>query len=297
MYHEKKEYIHMDDQKKGSQPNAQPWWRRNIVTISLFVIIGIGFIITAYLTIKNEYVPTTKEVVIGKNSDIFAVVTKDREIIAPITTTFLERATSPVVVEIYFVTDNINSSSFRSVVLSTNTSSLLTVSDENLYRPVSNLANYTGKIEIGHPLEVNNITETYFVDVLYRLKNQTYGELSQLRVPIEWNIRTLDFGKPSYFWIIFAGVLISRIFSYSNDRSGFSPKPLGGRDALWAPFSAIITLLIFTSFREQVALTNDIITNLALAFSFGFGFDKILEVWQKSPLRTTRDKDSQQASS
>jgi hypothetical protein len=169
---------------------------------------------------------------------------------------------------------------------------LLTVSDENLYRPNPNLANYTGIVQIGHPLEVKNTTETYSVDILYRPNNQTFGELSQLRVPIEWNIRTLDFGKPSYFWIIFAGVLLSRIFSYSKDDSDFSPHPLDGRDALWAPFSAVITLLIFTSFREQVALTNDIITNLALAFSFGFGFDKILEVWQKSPLRTTRDKDN-----
>lgn len=64
------------------------------------VIVGIGFIITAYLTIKNEHVRTTKEVVIGNNNDIFVVVTKDREIIAPITTTFLERAASPIVVEI-----------------------------------------------------------------------------------------------------------------------------------------------------------------------------------------------------
>ena len=73
--------------------------------------------------------------------------------------------------------------SFRSVVLSTNSSSILTVRDENLYRPNENLANYTGIVEIGHPLEINNITEVYFLDVLYRPKSQVYGDLSQLRIP------------------------------------------------------------------------------------------------------------------
>jgi hypothetical protein len=287
----------MEDKATNTKSNIEAWLRKNIVAIALFTIIGIGFSVTAYLTIKNEYVPTSKEVVIGNNSDIFVVITKDREIVAPITTTFLGRGESYVIVEIYFVTDSIDSNSFRSVVLSTNLSSILTVRNENLYRPIGNLANYTGVVEIGHPLEVNNITEVYFVDILYRPKDQVYGDLSQLRVPIEWNIRTLDFGKPSYFWIIFTGVLLSRIFSYSQNASGFSLKTLDGRDALWAPFSAIITLLIFTSFREQVVLTNDIITNLALAFSFGFGFDKIMEVWQKSPIRTSRDSSSKQTSS
>jgi hypothetical protein len=287
----------MDGQKRNIKPNAEEWLRKNIIAIALFAIVGIGFSVTAYLTIKNEYVPTTKEVVTGNNSDIFVVVTKDKEIIAPITTTFLGRGESHVVVEIYFVNDDIDGDSFRSVVLSTNSSSILTVRDENLYRPHENLANYTGIVEIGHPLEINNITEVYFLDVLYRPKSQVYGDLSQLRIPIEWNVRTLDFGKPSYFWIIFAGVLLSRIFSYSQNASGLSLKTLDARDALWAPFSAIITLLIFTSFKEQVVLTNDIITNLALAFSFGFGFDKILEVWQKSPVRTKKDHSSSETPS
>ena len=59
--------------------------------------------------------------------------------------------------------------------------------------------------------------------------------------------------------------------------------PLGKREYLWIPFSAIITLLIFTSFHEQVKLSSDILLNFALAFGFGFGFDKVFESWQKAP--------------
>jgi hypothetical protein len=100
----------------------------------------------------------------------------------------------------------------------------------------------------------------------------------------------LDFGKPSYFWIIFLGVLISRVFSFSRIKSGGGGSgssslwmQLDGRELLWVPFSAVITLLIFSSFKEQVNLTTDVITNLALAFGFGFGFDKVLETWHKAP--------------
>jgi hypothetical protein len=48
------------------------------------------------------------------------------------------------------------------------------------------------------------------------------------------------------------------------------------------PFSAIITLLILSSFTDQVKLTGDIMTNLALAFGFGFGFDKVFQAWPKT---------------
>jgi hypothetical protein len=52
---------------------------------------------------------------------------------------------------------------------------------------------------------------------------------------------------------------------------------------LWIPFSAMITLLIYSSFREQVALQGDIFANLAIAFGFGFGFDKVLDIWKRAP--------------
>ncbi|HEY9491792.1 MAG TPA: hypothetical protein VIP56_07390, partial [Nitrososphaeraceae archaeon] len=62
---------------------------------------------------------------------------------------------------------------------------------------------------------------------------------------------------------------------------------LGVGELIWIPFSAIITLLIFSSFADQVKLSADIIVNLSLAFGFGFGFDKVFEAWQKSPQRET----------
>lgn len=63
-------------------------------------------------------------------------------------------------------------------------------------------------------------------------------------------------------------------------------------ELLWVPFSAIITLLIFSSFREQVRLTSDVIANMALAFGFGFGFDKVFETWKKAPDRTSNEETS-----
>jgi hypothetical protein len=105
-------------------------------------------------------------------------------------------------------------------------------------------------------------------------------------------------GNFNYFWIIFSGVLLSRIFPLftnqerrqddDSNQSGNSISArvterikLGPIEFLWVPFSAIITLLIFTSFKGQIQPTSDIIGNMALAFGFGFGFDKVLNMGHK----------------
>jgi hypothetical protein len=66
---------------------------------------------------------------------------------------------------------------------------------------------------------------------------------------------------------------------------------LDNREYLWIPFSAIVTLLIFTSFHQQIKLSSDILLNFALAFGFGFGFDKVFESWNKAPRVTKENKE------
>lgn len=171
----------------------------------------------------------------------------------------------------------------KEVKLSSNGSSILTLKDAK-FTPNSRLAgNYTATVETGHPLEVGKLSENYYVNVFYRNKTDT-GPIKIETIPFVWNIDTLDFGKPSYFWIIFLGVLVSRVFSFSLTTKTASTK-FNSRELLWVPFSAVITLLIFSSFKEQIQLSTDVMTNLALAFGFGFGFDKVFEVWHKAPER------------
>jgi hypothetical protein len=77
------------------------------------------------------------------------------------------------------------------------------------------------------------------------------------------------------------------LFAISKDTLNTASIKLGVEELIWIPFSAIITLLIFSSFVDQVRLSADIIVNLSLTFGFGFGFDKVFEAWQKSPSRET----------
>jgi len=145
---------------------------------------------------------------------------------------------------------------------------------------------YTVRLNMGHPLVVGNFSDQYTVNLFYR-KVQDTGNILVDKIPFIWRIQTMDWSIISYFWILFAGVLLSRMFTFRGQNSvksnlmiKFEPLELA-----WVPFSAIITLLILSSFMNQLfhSLTPNILLNLALTFAFGFGFDKILEVWQKSP--------------
>ena len=88
------------------------------------------------------------------------------------------------------------------------------------------------------------------------------------------------------FGSVALGVLASRVFTISKVSLNEVSINLGVGELIWIPFSAVITLLIFSSFVNQISLSNDVILNLSLAFAFGFGFDKVFESWQKSPSNT-----------
>jgi hypothetical protein len=107
-----------------------------------------------------------------------------------------------------------------------------------------------------------------------------------------WPIKTTDLPPLTYFWIVLIGVILSklstRIISEKQKRSNNPPPPtttassspissLSNFDYLWIGISAIIALLIFSSFQQQVHLTGNILYNISLAFAFGFGFDRVLD--------------------
>jgi len=285
----------------------------------VLIILIVGFIVTMYFTLVNVYTPVNQEVITANNTDIFVVVRKEANILIPLSNFFYSKYTK-MNVDIYFKDPSLRKASFISApLLASNTSSLLSQFDSRLTEdPLFTRYNLTMKV--GHPLLVANYTGDYELKIIYRLGdtqeikpsdstpdndstellgNATTTELPSkvpeallrnikvLSIPLHYQVNALDFSKPEYFWIIALGVLTSRVFAISKDTLNTASIRLGVGELIWIPFSAIITLLIFSSFADQVKLSADIIVNLSLAFGFGFGFDKVFEAWQKSPQRET----------
>lgn len=286
----------------------------------VLIVLIVGFGITMYFTLANVYTPVNQQVVTSDNSDIFVVVRKEANILVPLSNFFSPKYTK-INVDIYFKDPNLRKASFISPpLLASNTSSLLSQFDSRLTEdPLFTRYNLT--MRVGHPLFVANYTGNYELKIIYRLGDiQKFAEsgsstsddsfpellgnatdaalsanvpeeiLSDIRVvsiPLQYQVNALDFSKPEYFWIIALGVLASRVFAISKDTLNTASINLRVEELIWIPFSAIITLLIFSSFVDQVKLSADVIMNLSLAFGFGFGFDKVFEAWQKSPPRGT----------
>jgi hypothetical protein len=153
-----------------------------------------------------------------------------------------------------------------------------------------------------HNLQVNNFTKPYTVDIIYF--NRT-GGFNDLSFTFDWSAKTMDLGIFSYFWIVLIGVMVSRLLSLILNKLSDAKRALkeaaksnqknlqmelkdlkykislSTNDIVWIAFSFVIALLIFSGFSGQVHLTTNILTNIALAFAFGFGFDKVLEVAKK----------------
>jgi hypothetical protein len=150
---------------------------------------------------------------------------------------------------------------------------------------------YSTDIHALHPLLISESNQTHLTTIIYRNPSSNASNPSNpiiVHGNFFWLVRTWDLGNFNYFWVIFSGVLLSRIFPLSSPqdssqhasdqtRTGAGERiKLKPIEFVWVPFSAIITLLIFSSFKSQVQPTTDIISNIAMAFGFGFGFDKVL---------------------
>jgi hypothetical protein len=258
------------------------------VSLSFLILLGItiiGLVFVFYQTATNEYVPENRNSIFHDGKDLQVIVTIENNTQVPLANFFNHKLTQ-VNVEVYY---KVTPLFLKGIKLSSNGSSILTVKDadfhvanraskQNVTTVNSLAAVYNVSMQLGHPLDVRTYDDQYNINLFYR-KLSDNGSLLVEKVPFIWSIHTLDWSKVNYFWLIFAGVFLSRIFTI---RPGNKTK-FKSLELVWIPFSAIITLLVFASFKDQVNLTGDILTNLSLAFGFGFAFDKVLEVWQKSP--------------
>jgi len=266
--------------KNANEPNKPS----SFTFFFLLIVFITGIILTAYFSIMSEYVPAHQKVIFRNGSDLAVIITIDDDMQIPLQNYFFHKK-SLVKTEIYFKNQPIF---MKDVKLASNSTafspSIITVKDANVTNPTSKSRVLVAPVEIGHSLSLKNYSEPYYLDIYYRKGNDT-GQLLRESIPFVWSVTTLDFGQPSYFWIVFSGVLLSRVFTFTRNPSTkvSGSIHLTRLELLWVPFSAFITLLIFSSFRNEFHPSQDIITNLALAFGFGFGFDKIFETWSKAP--------------
>jgi hypothetical protein len=284
-----------------------------------------------YFTLANIHIPINQEVVTANNTDILVVVRKEANILIPLSNFFFPKYTM-INVDIYFNDLNLRRNNFIAApLLTSNSSSLLSQPDSKFQENIF-FTKYNLTMRVGHPLYVANSTSKYNLEIIYRpgsiqdltnagnagnagnadrqvrsnmLGNATTtselfprtlegspSNIKVLSIPLQYQITSLDFSRPEYFWIIALGVLASRVFTISKVSLNEVSINLGVGELIWIPFSAIITLLIFSSFVNQITLSNDVILNLSLAFAFGFGFDKVFESWQKSPTNTRTRNES-----
>ena len=166
--------------------------------------------------------------------------------------------------------------------------------------------NYRLEAKAHHYLQVKNYTDPYTMYIQYLNMS---NEMDELSLVFDWPAKTMDLNDFSYFWIVLIGVMVSRVLSIilnklseakkraevtvSNNPAGTTLAAeykierdalkisLNLNDGIWIAFSFVIALLIFASFSGQVDPTTSILTNITLAFGFGFGFDKVLEVAKK----------------
>ena len=177
-----------------------------------------GLFLTAYFSVISEYVPAHQKVIFRNGSDLAVIITIDDDMQIPLQNYFFHKK-SLVKSEIYFKNVPLF---IKDVKLASNSTAysatIITVKDANVTNPTSRSGVWVAPIEIGHSLGLKNYSEPYYLDIYYRKGNDT-GHLLRESIPFVWSVTTLDFGQPSYFWIVFSGVLLSRVFTFTRDPS------------------------------------------------------------------------------
>jgi hypothetical protein len=264
------------------------------IIVAIILLLAIIAVASAYWShIVGVTVPINQQVSTFDTNSTKIVLTKPNMLISPI------NIVVPQEQLLYVYIYPKKPIQIENVLLSTNGSSVLTYDSLLLQKAQSNSGLlYYAPVKGWHRLDIRNSTEAFFVSIIYHAPSSTQSNSSIVlpeieNVPFNWNIQTLDLTSFSYLVIIFVGVLLSRLFPIvlkpkppgerqpgerqpGERQPGDKKLPFGGIELLWIPFSAVIALLIFTSFHDEVNPTADILTNVGLAFGFGFGFDKIL---------------------
>jgi hypothetical protein len=258
--------------------------------------VGIAFAVMI-ITVIFDYVPVNDITTAAGNANFTGYIQRPSTILIPVKG-ILDETRHRLQITVF--QDNPPISKVDLIRLSTSTDSILSYfnseAKNNTY--VVYPTNSTSKTKIIYNLDVtakhggqvSNTTNPYNIDIFYTDRNGTHGTYA---TTFNWPIKTLDFNILVYFFIVFIGVVVSRYTTnlvdsrsktgQPNQDSGQykDPGQLARNDWIWIIVSGVITLLIFSSFQEQVELTSFLLTNISLAFTFGFGFDKILETGSK----------------
>ncbi len=260
-------------------------------------IIFAALIMTVFLSMYLEYVPqnyTTLSITnVTDNPGFSGFYTMESSMQVPLRNT-IEPKISNITFVIFSKPHNTAIEDIRLSTTSNTIDNILTYSEK-----FSNFSDSTTpadgerfgiNVTAQHNLKIQNSSIPLKIDILYTIKNTNLDNRSQtsnnqleiFSIPIDWSLRTLDMSLISYFWVVMIGVIVSRILTLALDKlrvsEDFYQAKLGSKDVLWIGFSFIIAILVFQSFNSQVTLTPLILNNLTLAFAFGFGFDKTLEV-------------------
>jgi hypothetical protein len=284
--------------------------KKPLTSVGVLVGAAIGIAIAVMIiSVLTEYVPSNDITTSAGNSNFTLHIQRPSTILIPVRN-LINDTKYPLQITVFYEKPPI--SKIERIRLSTSTDSILsyynsearnTTSETPLNTTVTSLNTtsiipkdaskivYWMDVRARHSGQVSNTTNPYNVDIFY---TDTNGRHATYTATFSWPIKTLDFNILVYFFIVFIGVVVSRYttniiesrndptkFAASADGSSRTPGHFVKADGIWILVSGVITLLIFSSFQEQVELTSFLLTNISLAFTFGFGFDKILATGSK----------------
>jgi hypothetical protein len=243
----------------------------------LFLGSGIALIIAIIITLTYQYIPSNQipEEFNPQVSPFVVTITRDSTILVPLRN-ILTPINASVEANIYHKIPN-DTNTILNVKLFSPDSVLTFRPNFTKINEYVNGEIWKNDVMVRHDLSVSNTSKAYQIRISYL--NST-GQLNQLPLQFVWPIKMLDLDLVSYFWIVLIGVITSRALTLFKAQQGQRKAfvQLEIKDYLWIVFSFIIGILIFSSFKNQIDLTSDIIINISLAFGFGFGFEKVLEV-------------------
>jgi hypothetical protein len=169
----------------------------------------------------------------------------------------------------------------QSVTLSSPPGSILTHDREFRKLPGNDsdhIDNYALNVQSRHNLEIGNMSNDYHLNVVYtdpknppisfisfNTTNNTVTTVTSVSKngtsqnsswTFNWPIRTMDLTTLTYFWIVLIGVILSKLSTritstrITREKAESPIGSLSKYDYLWIGISAIIALLIISSFQQ-----------------------------------------------
>jgi hypothetical protein len=152
-------------------PSFTEWLRRNTVFVVLTAVFAAGLVITAYLTVKDEYVPNNEKTVIVNGTHMFVIFKRTEPINIPIKS-FFEPEPYKLTLQYYFKREYVNPGVLNSniavqnISLSANSSSILTLKSP-FGKATERGGTYSTELVVGHPLNTGLHLENYVFDMFY----------------------------------------------------------------------------------------------------------------------------------